>query len=341
VFKTPFYSLGWASEYLNFDYFLTSLGKAVQLFFYPLKMMFVLPAILIEGIFWMAGTYVCSLLLGNQTSFSRVAAFPAAAAVLCAGQWLAFRLAPDHIPFNLAHFAAGLFLMGVPAFILHRLQEPFGVDSLALPHDRAAAPERPKGGLKDLSLKETIMMQVLLKDHMESFSRELTLLNIDVAESGRIKKHEDPANVIYSFDCYHKFADGICINRGGTVLDRAGDGIIYAFDSPGEAVKAAAEIQQGLPAFNRNVSRLKNIFKVRIGVHTGQIIMDRGTERGKFFSNTVDISGHLQKEAPVGEVFISGATYRALEEEKKSFVFAKRLARDNIDVYRYAGFAGD
>ncbi|MBU1261813.1 adenylate/guanylate cyclase domain-containing protein, partial [bacterium] len=189
--------------------------------------------------------------------------------------------------------------------------------------------------LEGLSLKErVILIDSLKKGIKEDFSREATLLDIDIANATAIKEAEDDYNVIYTFGSYHQLLDTIARKDKGELFDRAGDGVIYRFQAPDQAIKVAIRIKEALVNFNENVNRLKKPIRVRMGINSGELLMDGREGKGEVFSRTIDITGHLQKEAKPGEIMITEETFKDLKEPGL-FEEAGYLERDGVKIYRY------
>lgn len=187
--------------------------------------------------------------------------------------------------------------------------------------------------LKELPLKDAIKWKVLLNERINSFSYEVTFLDIDIADSTAIKNGEEDSDIIYSFDEYHRLLDRIAEKNKGRVLNRMGDGVIYRFQTADQAVNAAIEIKNALVAFNKNTNRLKKHISVRMGINSGKLLLDSSDEGGKVFSQTIDIAGHLQKEAKPNEILITEETFRKLGEPSL-FEESGYLERDGVKIYR-------
>jgi class 3 adenylate cyclase len=81
----------------------------------------------------------------------------------------------------------------------------------------------------------------------------------------------------------------------GSVIDSTGDGFLMAFDGPARAVRAAMDIQTAVAAMG---------FRVRAGVHTGEVEVVPGGLRGVAVHETARIMGL----AAGGEVLLSDIT---------------------------------
>lgn len=84
---------------------------------------------------------------------------------------------------------------------------------------------------------------------------------------------------------------------GGRLLKRLGDGLLASFDTASGAVECAREIQAAVAKDGR--------FRVRIGIHLGEVIESDGDVHG----DGVNIASRIQSEVGPGEVGFSSVVY--------------------------------
>lgn len=84
--------------------------------------------------------------------------------------------------------------------------------------------------------------------------------------------------------------------NGGSVVKTLGDGGMYAFTSASSALVAAGEIQKAVATSD---------FKVRIGAHTGDVVMDRNDYVGL----TVAKAARVAAAASGGQILVSESTF--------------------------------
>lgn len=102
--------------------------------------------------------------------------------------------------------------------------------------------------------------------------------------------------------------------HSGSVVKTLGDGVMLAFDSARDAVRAAAGIQQSVS--DDRGERLR----VRIGVHSGDAVRLDDDYSGQ----TVAITARLSDAASGGEVLVSGVV-RDLVAQSPEFTFGDAL----------------
>ena len=130
-------------------------------------------------------------------------------------------------------------------------------------------------------------------------------------------------------------------NQQGYVDKFMGDSVMAIFDSPLNAVIAAAEVQHLFGELNeyRKYTEEEPI-NVRIGIHSGEVMMgDIGTHNRKDWTaigDVVNTAARLEKNSKEGAVLISRDTYKLTHEsvlfDKKGILKAKGKDK-GIDVY--------
>src|SRR5579862_7335528 len=91
----------------------------------------------------------------------------------------------------------------------------------------------------------------------------------------------------------------------GKWIKELGDGVLASFQTCTEAVICASEIQ--------NVCNEKNEFKLRIGIHLGEVTF----EDNDIFGDGVNIASRLQTIAPIGGIWVSEVVQRNISNKKE------------------------
>ena len=95
----------------------------------------------------------------------------------------------------------------------------------------------------------------------------------------------------------------------GKLIKRIGDGHLFVFEKPINAVLGAIRFEKALKRFNDfREERLKVI--ARVGIHYGQVIMENGDVLG----NTVNLASRLEESATGGRIYISNVVYNSVKD---------------------------
>jgi class 3 adenylate cyclase/pSer/pThr/pTyr-binding forkhead associated (FHA) protein len=200
---------------------------------------------------------------------------------------------------------------------------------------QSGAPTRPGSSFGGLS--HAMEERLRLERQIEAeFLRRGSMLDVDVAGSSEMKQPGTaPAHIILSFERFRDFVANTVKEFQGVVLNSNGDELMCFFEDTHNAVRAGSAVLERLPDFNRRQNLLPRPFRFRIGVHTGDCLVD--LVNGRAFSPLVDTAGHLQKQADVNGMLISHDTFAALPPGLP-FEPAGELARSGIAVYRLTSF---
>ncbi len=98
----------------------------------------------------------------------------------------------------------------------------------------------------------------------------------------------------------HELVEPKIQHHRGRIIKNTGDGFLAEFASVIDAVRCAAEIQQGMTARNAEIADDRRI-DFRIGVHQGDII----TDTGDIFGDGVNVAARLEGIADPGGICIS------------------------------------
>ena len=87
----------------------------------------------------------------------------------------------------------------------------------------------------------------------------------------------------------------------GREVELQGDGFLLAFAEAHQALRCAVAIQRALEEHNARYA--DEAMRVRIGLHTGEAIRDRG----RFFGLSVILAARVASEATGGQILVSAA----------------------------------
>lgn len=173
--------------------------------------------------------------------------------------------------------------------------------------------EQDKRRLIEASDKPAVVAEIARLSGVLGMSRsEVICMVVDVVQSTKMKKEANPLAVEISFREYGVFVRREVSRHGGAVLSMAGDGIVAEFGSPASAFAAARQIQTLMPEFNRSTNTLKLPFRLRIGLHSGQV---HGDLEQVSFAEVIDVAAHLEKKSPVGGIIVTEQVRDALLDE--------------------------
>lgn len=139
------------------------------------------------------------------------------------------------------------------------------------------------------------------------------LMVVDAARSSVMKANADPMQAEWSFREYQKFLARIVEANGGRIHSTAGDGAIAIFSSAASSFHAAREIQTKISDFNQNVNRLKDPFRLRIGIHCDTVQADLSDVQ---FAAVIDIAAHVEGASQIGGIAITQPVAEQLTEHR-------------------------
>jgi len=158
-------------------------------------------------------------------------------------------------------------------------------------------------------LSEIIRLQKLL----QTGSAEIFVMFIDVVKSTKLKAQEDPLKVEASFRAFHDFVGRTVRHYAGSIHSISGDGAVAKFNNASDALEASRALQREIQGFNQVGNRLEQPFRVRIGLHCGQV---HGELDQVVFTNVVDVAAHIEKYAPPGGIVVTGQIKEHLPDER-------------------------
>jgi adenylate cyclase len=145
-------------------------------------------------------------------------------------------------------------------------------------------------------------------DHVER--RLASILAADVAGYSRLMGADEEGTFARLMTHRRELIDPKIREHHGRIVKTTGDGMLVEFASPVEAVRCAAEVQQGMVERNAGLSDDKHI-TFRVGVNLGDVIV----ERKDIYGDGVNVAARLQELADPGAVLISGAVYEHIRDK--------------------------
>lgn len=144
--------------------------------------------------------------------------------------------------------------------------------------------------------------------------KKVTILFTDVEDStGYWDRHGDVKGRLM-VDVHNRLAFAIVRHFKGRVIKTIGDSIMASFKYPEDAVNAAVAIQQTLSKRRKEDSNFQ--LRVRIGIHTGEALV----EDGDVFGNVVNTAARLEGKGRGNEILLSYNTASELHAKRFSLV---------------------
>lgn len=150
--------------------------------------------------------------------------------------------------------------------------------------------------------------------------KQVTILFLDVVGSTTLSQHLDPEDTHAVLDEMLARSTAIVQSHGGKVLQYAGDSLLAVFgadrareDDPEHAVLAGLALLDESRLHAASVERRHGYagFGVRIGLHTGSVLLGGGVDaEGSIRGIAVSIAARMEQTAPPQTLRISRDTYR-------------------------------
>lgn len=145
-----------------------------------------------------------------------------------------------------------------------------------------------------------------LQRQLEGQKQHRAFLSVDVAGSSEMKRSASELAVEHSFSQYRTWVEEVVQAQNGEMQSAAGDGVMALFRTDAGALRAARQLQEGLPRFNAEQNRLPMPFRIRCGVSAGEVAIEEGIPLGHLQSPVIDRAAALQKRAEPGDIAVSG-----------------------------------
>jgi class 3 adenylate cyclase len=162
--------------------------------------------------------------------------------------------------------------------------------------------------------------------------KPVTILFTDVEGSTRYWDRHGDIKGRLMIDQHNRVVFPVIRQHQGKIVKTIGDAVMASFRDPENAVKAAIAIQQGLEKKRKEDRTFR--MHVRIGVHTGQAIV----ENKDVFGDAVNVAARIEARGKGDEILVSGATARAMNKDtyhlKKKGSFALKGKKNPLTLYR-------
>lgn len=146
----------------------------------------------------------------------------------------------------------------------------------------------------------------------------VSILFADVTGSTALGDSMDPEDVRALMGRYYEHARRILTAYGGTLEKFIGDAVMAIFglnQSHGDDAERALAAALALREAIETDEFLKDVFRLRIGVNTGEVVATGDPSSGDFLvtGDAVNVSARLQQGANPGEIIASERTANAAQ----------------------------
>ena len=156
-----------------------------------------------------------------------------------------------------------------------------------------------------------------LMDHAAGDRRQpegtVTVLFTDIVDSTSIVQQlgDEGARALFrDHDCLLRAA---VEQHGGVEVKHQGDGLMVAFSSARHAILCSIDMQRAIDG--HNAEHGEHMLRVRIGLHTGEVI----AEEQDYFGETVIVASRIKDVASGGQILASGLTKALVRENGARF----------------------
>jgi class 3 adenylate cyclase/tetratricopeptide (TPR) repeat protein len=152
------------------------------------------------------------------------------------------------------------------------------------------------------------------KGSKEAERRQLTILFCDLVGSTPLSEQLDPEDYRSVITNYHQVAEKVIQKNGGHVAQYLGDGLLVYFgypegleDAPRAGVRTGLDILKAMADSNKKWKAAgKTEVNVRIGIHTGLVVVDDHLALGE----AVNIAARLEGLAPENGIVMSPQVHK-------------------------------
>jgi adenylate cyclase len=144
---------------------------------------------------------------------------------------------------------------------------------------------------------------------MSSPDGALTLLFCDIEDAGEIKQELGAERAAELLRDHRTVVERIVAHHGGSVVRSHDDGFMVAFDSAHAGLRCALDLQGSLA--DRTVPGGERPLRLRVGLHTGTVILDQE----EMYGRNVVLGARIADRARGGEVMVSAAVKEYTETD--------------------------
>lgn len=147
--------------------------------------------------------------------------------------------------------------------------------------------------------------------HMAAADGTVTLFFSDIEDSTALNDKLGDETWVKLLNVHDRIIRGRVDKYRGQVVKTAGDGFMVAFRDAEAACRAAVKVQRELDRSTDPTLRRHGPIRVRIGIHTGQVV----AKEGDYFGRNVAMAARVADLADGGETLASNAVKEALDAD--------------------------
>ena len=159
---------------------------------------------------------------------------------------------------------------------------------------------------------ENISIEKLLRDRekideqlKEKFSHDVTVMFTDIKGSTSFFETYGDIEGRLMVQKHNEMLFPLVEKHKGRVIKTIGDAIMAAFEDPVSAVRSAVDMQEALFKFNSGKKEKKDQIHIRIGINTGEGIV----EKKDIFGDVVNVAARIESLTKPDEIMVSGTVY--------------------------------
>lgn len=139
----------------------------------------------------------------------------------------------------------------------------------------------------------------------KKFSQNITLMFTDIKGSTTFFETYGDIEGRVMVQKHNEMLFPIIDKYQGRIIKTIGDAIMAAFNEPVSAVRSAIDMQQALLEYNRNKKEKKDKIHIRIGINTGEGLV----EKHDIYGDVVNVAARIESLTQPDDIMISAQTY--------------------------------
>ena len=178
--------------------------------------------------------------------------------------------------------------------------------------------------------------ELTTEPHAFATRRMCAVLVADVAGYSRLMERNEARTVAQFRGCLEIFERQL-VEVGGRMTNVAGDGVVATFANVLSGLRSAIAIQRRFRELNADSPADEQI-RFRMGFTAGDVVFDAASG---VHGDAVNLAARLERMAPPGEIYVSGATVDQVHDfERDLFCFVRQEQPKNlsrvIQIYQVA-----